>query len=125
LHVVYINSCGPEDGRWTTETCRHIEFYNDILVIRAYLIVLCLVVYIAPSDCITQRMENTEIKLNVFDIFSKNRHISNFMKILPLGSQLFHACRQMDRRDEAISRFSPFLRKRLKSKVCNCTGCQD
>jgi hypothetical protein len=23
---IYINSCGPEDGRWTTETCCHIEF---------------------------------------------------------------------------------------------------
>jgi hypothetical protein len=62
LHVVYINSCGPEDGRWTNETCRHIEFYNDIPVIRAYIVVLCLTVYIAPSDCITQRMENTKIK---------------------------------------------------------------
>jgi hypothetical protein len=62
LHVVYINSCGPEDSRWTTETYRHIEFYNDIPVIRAYIVVLCLTVYIAPSDCITQRMENTNIR---------------------------------------------------------------
>jgi hypothetical protein len=50
----------PEDGR-TTETCRHIEFYNDIPVIRAYIVVLCLTVYIALSDCITQRMENIKI----------------------------------------------------------------
>jgi hypothetical protein len=33
LHVAYINSCRPDDGRWTTETCRHVEFYNDIPVI--------------------------------------------------------------------------------------------
>jgi hypothetical protein len=39
LHVAYINSCRPDDGRWTTETCRNIEFYNDIPVIRAYIIV--------------------------------------------------------------------------------------
>jgi hypothetical protein len=48
---IYINSCRPEDGRWTAET-RHIEFYNDIPVIRAYIPVLCLTVYIAPSDLI-------------------------------------------------------------------------
>jgi hypothetical protein len=47
LHVVYINSCGPEDGRWTIETC-HVEFYNDIPVITAYIVVLCVTVYIAP-----------------------------------------------------------------------------
>jgi hypothetical protein len=66
LHVVYIISCGPEDGRWTTETCRHIEFYNDIPVIRSYIVVLCLTVYIAPNDCITQRMESTKIKKKMY-----------------------------------------------------------
>jgi hypothetical protein len=68
MHVVYINSCRPEDGRWTTETCRHIEFYSYIPVIRAYIIVLCLTLYSAPSDCITQRMETTKIKKKVIFI---------------------------------------------------------
>jgi len=38
------------------------------------------------------------------DIFSKNSHISNFMKIRPVGKELFHA----DSHDEAKSRFSQF-----------------
>jgi len=30
------------------------------------------------------------MKLNLIDRFSKNTHISNFMKILPLVAELFH-----------------------------------
>jgi len=33
--------------------------------------------------------------------FSKNTHISNFMKICPLGSELFHADGRTDRRDDS------------------------
>jgi hypothetical protein len=32
--------------------------------------------------------------------FSKNTHISNFMKIRPMGDELFHADGQTDRHDE-------------------------
>jgi len=34
--------------------------------------------------------------------------ISNFMQIRPVGAELFHADRQMDRHDEANSHFSQF-----------------
>jgi hypothetical protein len=34
----------------------------------AYIVVLCLTVYIAPSDCITQRMENTKIKKKIVSL---------------------------------------------------------
>jgi hypothetical protein len=32
--------------------------------------------------------------LNILDKFSKNPQISNFMKIRPVGAELFHADRQ-------------------------------
>jgi hypothetical protein len=35
--------------------------------------------------------------LKFLDIFSKNTHISNFIKILPVGAELFHAEGQADR----------------------------
>ena len=35
--------------------------------------------------------------LNLLDRFSKNIHISNFMKIRPVGNELFHADRCTDR----------------------------
>jgi hypothetical protein len=48
-------------------------------------------------------------------IFEKNPKISNFMKIRPVGAKLFHVDRQtdgqMDRRDEANSRFSQFCKR--------------
>jgi len=36
----------------------------------------------------------------------KNGHISNFMKIHPVGAELFHEDRRTVRHDEANSRFS-------------------
>jgi hypothetical protein len=57
--------------------------------------------------------------LYVCDRFSKNPQISNFMKIRPVGVELFRAAdrqtdRQTDRHDEANRRFSQFCEKRLK-----------
>ena len=40
--------------------------------------------------------------------FSKNTQIKNFMKIRPVGSELFHADGWRGRRDEANSRFPQF-----------------
>ena len=48
------------------------------------------------------------MKLEVFDRFSKNTQVSNFKKIRPVGTELFYAYRQTDRRDEANSRSSQF-----------------
>ena len=45
--------------------------------------------------------------------FLKNTQISNFMKILPLGAELFNADGQTDRHDEINSRSSQILRTRL------------
>ena len=38
--------------------------------------------------------------LNFLDIFSKKSQISNFIKIRPVGTELFHADRQTDRRTD-------------------------
>ena len=40
--------------------------------------------------------------------FQKILKISNFMKIRPVGAELFHADGQTDTHDEADSRFSQF-----------------
>ena len=41
-------------------------------------------------------------------IFEKGNEIQNFMKILLVRAELFHADRRTDRHDEANSRFSQF-----------------
>jgi hypothetical protein len=51
------------------------------------------------------------MKLKVFDRFSKNTQVSNFMKIRPVGTELFYAYRQTDRHDEANSRSSQFCER--------------
>jgi len=43
--------------------------------------------------------------------FSKNTQMSNFMKIRPVGAELFHRDGQTDRHDEANSRFSQFFER--------------
>jgi hypothetical protein len=46
--------------------------------------------------------------------FRKNLHIPNFMKIRPVGAEMFHADGRTDRQDEANGRFVAILRTRLK-----------
>jgi hypothetical protein len=41
--------------------------------------------------------------------FFRNTQIENFMKIRPVGAELFHVDRQADRNDEAYSGFSQFF----------------
>ena len=61
------------------------------------------------SSCKTPSILVTfQWNLKFLDNISKNIHIPNFMKILPVGSQLFHADGQMDRYDETNSCFSQF-----------------
>jgi hypothetical protein len=45
--------------------------------------------------------------MNFLEIFSKNVRMSNFMKICPLGAEVF-ACEVTDRHDKAIYSFSQF-----------------
>jgi hypothetical protein len=47
--------------------------------------------------------------MDFLDTFSKNPEISNFMKIRPVGAELFLAGRRTDRHDEANSRLSLFF----------------
>jgi hypothetical protein len=57
-----------------------------------------------------------QLNLNFLAKFSKNTQISNFMKIRPVGVELFHADRQTDRHDETNSRFLQFCASRLKDE---------
>ena len=50
------------------------------------------------------------IKLKFSFLFSNNIQISNFMKIFPVGVELFQAGRT-DTHDEANSRFSQFCKR--------------
>ena len=56
-----------------------------------------------------------KLNLNFLERFSENPHISNFMKIGPVGAELFRADRRTDartdRHDEANSRFSQFCER--------------
>jgi len=58
-------------------------------------------------------------KLNFLYSFSKNKQIPNFMKICPLGAELFHMDGQVDRHGDASSRYSQF------SKAVRNTCCAD
>jgi hypothetical protein len=48
------------------------------------------------------------MNMEFFEGFSKGLQISNFMKIRPVGAELFHADSWTDSHDEANSRFSQF-----------------
>ena len=57
------------------------------------------------------RFEGNWNFLERFSKKKKNTQISNFMKIHPLGAELFNEDGQTDRRDEANSRFSQFYER--------------
>ena len=58
---------------------------------------------------------SSDYNVNVFDSFSKISQIPDFMKICPVGSELFHADghsgRRTDRYDETNSHFSKFCER--------------
>jgi len=47
-------------------------------------------------------------QIEFFNVFSKNTQISNFMKNLPVRTELFHADGQTERLEEAKNLFSQF-----------------
>jgi hypothetical protein len=47
-------------------------------------------------------------------IFKKNPQISNFIKIRPVGAELFHADGQTERHEETNRRFSQFCKSAYK-----------
>jgi hypothetical protein len=49
--------------------------------------------------------------LNFLNRFQKNPQISNFLKIRPVGAELFHAGGLTDGHDKANSRFSKFYER--------------
>jgi hypothetical protein len=53
------------------------------------------------------------VKLDYFYGFLKNTRISNFMKICPVGAELFHT----DRHDGTNSRFPQFCERAEKVKL--------
>jgi hypothetical protein len=58
--------------------------------------------------------------LNFLDRFSKKKKlISDFIKIHPVGAELFHPGGRMDGHDEADSRFSQFCKRTLKGVCCS------
>jgi len=48
--------------------------------------------------------------LNFLDRFSKSVQISHFIKIHPVGAELFHADEWMDRQSEAYTHFLQFCK---------------
>jgi len=60
--------------------------------------------------------------LKLLDILWKNTEISNFMKILAVGTELFHVDgridRQADRKDETNARFSQFFKRTFYMHIC-------
>ena len=52
--------------------------------------------------------------LHFLGIFSKNPRTSNFMKICPVGDEMFHADERTDRHDKTNSRFSKICESSLK-----------
>ena len=72
----------------------------------------------SASSCkISVILVRLELNLTFLYRFSNNTQISNFMKIRPLGAELFHAEGRTDRHDEINSRPSKFVIAPKKREV--------
>ena len=67
--------------------------------------------YKGPRVRYTLFMSDFNKNLNFLNIFTDSPQIKSFMKIRPVGTELFHADVWMDRHDEANSRFSQFCER--------------
>ena len=84
-----------------------LQLLSEIFILRR--IHQDIVVNVETSSCkVPVVLVGFELNLNFLDIFSKQKtEISNFIKIRPVGDELFHA----NRDDEANSRFSQFYER--------------
>jgi hypothetical protein len=107
-------SSAPEDGR--NHHQKHVELIE--IINKPLLLHLVSCVYYWSSCSASVTLIRFKLKLNVLDRFSKNTHISNFMKICLVGPKFYmwtdrRTDRCTDRRkdyrhDEAKRRFSQF-----------------
>jgi hypothetical protein len=75
---------------------------------------------------VTVFIVKVSLKFNFLIISSINTQISNFMKIRPVGDELFHADIWTDRRRDAHDKANSHLIssfRRVLNVVCNLLGC--
>jgi hypothetical protein len=89
-----------------------ITFVGSVLFLRR--IERDVIKYMCWSSCKVLIILVRLVKFEFLDRFSKNTRISNFMKIRPMGTELFHADRRTNRHDKTNSRFSHLCEERLK-----------
>jgi len=117
-HIISYTAQFSKKSHWTQNVCFD-YFYNFRLKNFSFYEKLS---EILSQMCIGRHVKyqsffiRFELKSIFLDIFSKKPQISNFIKICPVGAELFHAERRTDRNDEANSRLSQILGTRLNTQ---------
>jgi hypothetical protein len=74
----------------------------SVIILTARKVHLGVIINAHWSSCkVPDILVGFQRKLNFFDRYSKNMWILNFMKIRPVGAELYHAEGQTDKHDEA------------------------